>query len=180
MRLFIGIPLAGPVIDEISRLSAQLKSQAKNLRWSAQDSWHITLQFLGNTGEDQYACSAARLRELNFHPIPLAFESLGIFDRAGILFADVAQTPELTALQRGVTGATSQCGFKAEDRPYHPHITLARTKGKEGRRELRKLEAGIRGTKRFGSFVAAEFVLYESLLGSEGSRYLARQRFALK
>lgn len=180
MRLFIGIPLTEPVTDEISRVSTRLKSQAKNLRWSVQDSWHITLQFLGNAGEEQYECLAVRLRELSFSPVPVRVESLGVFDRAGILFAEIARTPELAALQQRVTLATSQCGFKAEDRPYHPHVTLARTKGKDGRRELRKVEAEIRGKKRFGGFVAAEFVLYESRLGSEGSRYLARQRFVLK
>jgi 2'-5' RNA ligase len=64
MRLFAGIPLAAAVIDELSAISLRLQSSADGLRWSAPESWHITLQFLGNTGQEQYECTVARLREM--------------------------------------------------------------------------------------------------------------------
>ncbi len=101
---------------------------ADGLRWSAPESWHITLQFLGNT--PQYECIVARLRELRSPPVPIQLEGLGFFERAGVFFAGVGLTPELQALQQRVTAATGLCGFIPETRPYHPHITLARSKGK--------------------------------------------------
>ena len=45
MRLFAGIPLAAAVIDELSAISIRLRSNDDGLRWSAPESWHITLQF---------------------------------------------------------------------------------------------------------------------------------------
>jgi RNA 2',3'-cyclic 3'-phosphodiesterase len=105
-------------------------------------------------------------------------EGLGFFDRAGVFFAGVALTPQLTALQLQVTDATGGCGFVPETRPYHPHITLARSKGK-GPRALRELKARIHREPKFGGFVAEEFVLYESHLRSGGSRYEIRERFPL-
>jgi RNA 2',3'-cyclic 3'-phosphodiesterase len=77
MRLFAGIPLAAAVIDELSAISVRLRSNDDGLRWSAPDSWHITLQFLGNTGQEQYDCTVARLAELRSPAIPIRLEGTG-------------------------------------------------------------------------------------------------------
>lgn len=180
MRLFIGIPLASAVVNELSSLSLRLRSSDDGLRWSTPESWHITLQFLGNTTEEQYTCIVQRLRELRFAPVPLRLESVGFFDRAGIFFAGVDLTPELLSMQQRVTASTYPCGFPPEDRPYHPHITLARTKGRNGKSSLRKLKDGIRVQPRFTGFIATEFLIYESFLGPSGSRYEIRERFHAK
>jgi 2'-5' RNA ligase len=177
MRLFIGIPLALAVVNELSSLSLRLRSSDDGLRWSTPESWHITLQFLGNTTEEQYACIVERLRELPFAPVPVRLDSIGFFERAGVFFAGVDLTPELLSLQQRVIASTSRCGFAPEDRPYHPHITLARTKGRNGKPSLRKLKDSIRVQPRFTGFTATEFLIYESLLSPSGSRYEIRERF---
>ncbi len=179
MRLFVGIPLTTKVIDELSGVSVRLRSDADDLRWSAPGSWHITLQFLGNTGEEQYECVVARLRELRLAPVPIRLEELGFFDRAGIFFADVRLTPELLLLQQRVIAATGLCGFAAESRSYQPHITLARNTGRNQRRGLRQFKTKIQGQPHFSRFVAEEFMLYESLPGPNGSHYKIRERFPL-
>jgi RNA 2',3'-cyclic 3'-phosphodiesterase len=176
MRLFVGIPLAAEVIEELSAVSMRLPSSGDGLRWSAAESWHITLQFLGNTAE--YECIVARLRELRSPPLQVQLEGLGFFERAGVFFAGVRLAPELEALQQRVTAATGPCGFVPETRPYHPHITLARSKSK-GVTALRELKGRIHREPRFSSFVAKEFVLYESVPGAKGSHYEARERFQL-
>jgi 2'-5' RNA ligase len=111
MRLFIGIPLAAAVIEELSAASSRLRSANDGLRWTAPESWHVTLQFLGNTGPEQYACVVALLHALHAPPVPVCLEELGCFDRAGILFAGVRLTPELLSLQECVIAATQPCGF---------------------------------------------------------------------
>jgi 2'-5' RNA ligase len=176
MRLFVGIPLAAAVIEELSAISLRLQSKEDGLRWSAPESWHITLQFLGNTPE--YDCIVERLRELRSPPVPIRLEGLGFFERAGIFFAGVGLTSELQLLQQRVTAATGLCGFIPETRPYHPHITLARSKGK-GAHRLRELKGRIHREPSFSSFVAEEFVLYESLARPTGSQYEIRERFRL-
>lgn len=177
MRLFLGIPLAATMIGELSGLSARLQAKDDGLRWSAPSSWHVTLQFLGTTEPAQYDCIVPRLLEVRFQPVPIRIESLGFFDRAGVFFAGVLLTPELVSLQQAVIAATSRCGFVSEERPYHPHITLARSKGKAGKRQLRALENRIREQPKFSGFVAKEFLLYESILGPTGSRYVEQERF---
>ena len=173
MRLFIGIPLASSVVTELTTLIEGLKTPADGLRWSAAEGWHITLQFLGSTRVEQYDCVVAGLHGIRFAPFEVNLEPPGFFDRAGVFFAGVKLSAELTGLQAQVMEATKPCGFVPEDRPYHPHITLARDKGGG----LRRLKPRVPDAVKFPGFIANEFLLYESFLGRGGSRYEARERF---
>lgn len=179
MRLFVGIPLEPAVVGQLSEISAKLRSPDDGLRWAAPESWHITLQFLGSTSETKYACVAERLRELRAPGVPVTLQELGFFDRAGVFFAGVGLTPELVVLQQLVVTADAKCGFEAEKRPYHPHITLARVKGEDHGKGLRRLRGKVKQQPIFTEFVAGEFVLYESMLERTGARYEIRERFPL-
>lgn len=123
MRLFIGIPLPAAVEAELLAVCRRLRSANDGLRWSAPESWHITLQFLGNSSPEQFDCLAARLADVRCGPVAVRLGGLGVFDRAGVLLLEVEPTPGLVALQQLVTARTARCGFAAEDRPYQPHIT---------------------------------------------------------
>ena len=177
MRLFIGIPLDPAVVGELAALTERLKSPADGLRWSVAAGWHITLQFLGQTSEEQYKCAAAALCRIGHAPFDVDLDPPGFFDRAGVFFVGVRLSPDLTSLQQRVVASTTPCGFIPEDWPYHPHITLAREKG--GHRALRNLKSRVPGEARFSSFVATEFLLYQSFPGPGGSRYEVRERFPL-
>jgi 2'-5' RNA ligase len=185
MRLFIGIPLASittrDLAAEVNRLQSTSRNPARtdSYRWSARESWHITLQFLGSTTAQQFECVVARLRALHHIPIHIQIGAIGTFARAGVLFVDVHVTPQLLALQQSVTAATANCGFTPEDRPYHPHITLARRKGRGGDKQFRNLQLQTTPPPHFSSFTAESFVLYESIPTPEGSRYEIRERFPL-
>jgi 2'-5' RNA ligase len=185
MRLFIGIPLALATTRDLDAEGKRLQSAKgnpalpDNLRWSTRESWHITLQFLGSASHEQYECVIARLREVHHAQVLIELGSIGTFTRAGVLFVDVRVSPELLALQKTITAATAPCGFTLEDRPYHPHITLARRKGKSQGRELRNLKSQTSPPPHFTSFTAESFILYESVPTPEGSRYEIRERFSL-
>ncbi|HUA92791.1 MAG TPA: RNA 2',3'-cyclic phosphodiesterase [Terracidiphilus sp.] len=179
MRLFIAVPLADSVVTELGRLTGRLRSRAAELRWPTPESWHVTLQFLGNASEEQYGCLIGRLAEVRGRLVPVQLGEPGIFERAGVFYAGVELSPQLIALQQRVAAATAPCGFEPETRPFRPHITLARSKGRSGGRELRGLMAGLPAKIRFSRFTAAEFLLYESHLSSAGATYEVRQRFSL-
>jgi 2'-5' RNA ligase len=204
MRLFVGIPLADAVAREVGAVVERLRSgesagRCDGLRWTELESWHITLQFLGNATEEQLECLKARLGKVRSEPVPVELGDLGCFERAGVFFADVMVTPELNALERSVVAATGQCGFVAETRTFHPHITLARMAGTKGPRDQGNKNTGSHaraekmsrgGTLRdlliragrqpaFTRFTAREFVLYESHLGPGGARYEAQMRVEL-
>jgi 2'-5' RNA ligase len=178
MRLFVAIPLSDAVADELTAITARLRSRGDGLRWQQPESWHITLQFLGSTSQQQYECILPRLRELHLPPLPVRLEGLGFFDRAGVFLATVKVSPALLQLQQRVTAATEPCGFVPEARPYQPHITLARS-GRGQREGILALKDKMRRQPEFTGFVSDEFLLYESFLSPAGSRYEVRARFPL-
>lgn len=182
MRLFIGIPLAASAAQGLLRIRGQFSAISSELRWSSPESWHVTLQFLGSTDEQQQSCVVENLQALSASPVPLRIAGLDFFDRAGVFFAGVGLTPELLALQQRVVTATRHCGFVPEERPYHPHITLARSKGRSGGKALQSLKKAVEVSRvaLAEEFTAEEFLLYESVPGPDGSRYEARARFALR
>ena len=79
-----------------------------------------------------------------------------------------------------VVAATALCGIQPENRPYHPHITLARSKGREGRHGLHVLLERLRSPHPMPSFTTHEFLLYQSIPTPTGSRYEIRERFPLQ
>ncbi len=189
MRLFVGIPLADKAVHElavvVSRLREARGARVGGTRWSDPDSWHITLQFLGSATQEQLRCVAAMLGKVRSTAVPIQVGELGSFERAGVLFADVTATPQLAALQQRVVTATGECGFAAEERPFHPHVTLARkTENREnGNKErgaaLGELAASARNQPAFTRFTSREFLLYESHTRPEGAQYEVRARFEL-
>jgi 2'-5' RNA ligase len=187
MRLFIGIPLSAEVVHQLSTVGSRLRRAGDGLRWTAPESWHITLQFLGETPSDQYHGLVERLGEVRSPSFPVQIGALGFFDRAGVFFAGVELSTPLLSLQHCVTAATSLCGFVPETRPYHPHITLARAKSRDrdqgsgigAQPGLSGLKAQIERWPPFTRFAAQDFNLYESFLGPGGSRYEVRERFPL-
>jgi RNA 2',3'-cyclic 3'-phosphodiesterase len=181
MRLFVGIALSEEATQALRGVRERFAEAGGDVRWQAEATWHVTLQFLGETSAEQAACVTQRLRAVQADRVPVRVEGLGFFERAGIFFADVPVTVELLALEQKVTAATRGCGFVPEARAYHPHITLAKAKG----RNARAMDGLRRAVERAGfalaaEFAAGEFLLYESFPGLEGSRYEVRERFGLK
>jgi 2'-5' RNA ligase len=179
MRLFVGIPLASDAVEALEALSRSLRATGDHLRWSSPDTWHVTLQFLGETSVEKYGCVVTRLAEIRSPAVPVWLSGTGVFERAGVFWAGVNVSPELRLLEKQVVGATSACGFASEDRPYHPHVTLARAKGDDRGHALRKLQGRVKQDVAFPPFTARAFVLYESFLGAGGPRHQVRERFPL-
>lgn len=179
MRLFVAIALVDEARAEVGAVVARLRPREENLRWTAPESWHITLQFLGNAGSEQLRCLTARLSEVRSAAPRIQLTAPGIFGGAGVLHVGVVLTPELAVLQQKVVAATGQCGFAAEERPFHPHITLARAKGPGRARNMAVLGSQLESASAFTPFTAGEFLLYESFTEPRGARYEVRACFRL-
>lgn len=178
-RLFTGIAVYAEQLPNLLRLVTALRGRHPGLRWSDQDGWHVTLQFYGMVDEAREQQLREQLRSVEFGAVRLAVRGMGTFERAGVLWAGVAASSELKGLQRRVVAAGTACGFVAEERPYRPHITIARRKGRGVWGDFPK-EIELDATREFCSFVASEFVLYESVAEPGGSRYEVRDRYPLK
>lgn len=180
MRLFVAVPMEAEARERVAGLSARLKKTIEGMRWSAPESWHITLQFLGNASVEQLEALQTKLCQVESPSFSVQLAGLDVFDRAGALVVQVSLSRELASLQEKTTTATAHCGFRAEARPYHPHITLARMQNAQRGQVRRGVDAAQGDFPRLPRFVAREFCLYESFLGGEGARYEIRARFPLE
>jgi RNA 2',3'-cyclic 3'-phosphodiesterase len=127
MRLFLGMPIPPELAQAFTRLTRAI--ELPKGRPTAPENIHLTLVFLGEVAEPILPPIEQELSELTFAPLPLKLTTLNTFPRAGILFAEVEPTRPLLHLRAKVAASMARCGFAPEDRPYHPHLTLARFHG---------------------------------------------------
>jgi RNA 2',3'-cyclic 3'-phosphodiesterase len=127
MRLFLGLPIPFELTQALARLTRAI--ELPKGRWTEPENLHITLVFLGEVAEPTLPPIEGELSKLTFAPFPLILTRLNTFPRTGVLFAEVEPARPLLHLQAKVAVSMARCGFAPEDRPYHPHITLARFHG---------------------------------------------------
>lgn len=142
MRLFVALLPPPPVLAEIGQLVDGLRVRAPELRWTRLEQWHLTLAFLGQVEERRLPALTERLARLprRHAAFPLAFTGGGRFD-GRVLWAGVSgDLPALRALADSASAAARRTGIALEERPYRPHLTLARARAPT---ELRRLVEGL-------------------------------------
>ena len=130
MRLFIGLPIPAELASTVTRHARTIS--LPKARWTAPENIHLTLVFLGEVAEQRLTSIKHELDELDSAPFPIRLTNLNTFQRAGVLVAEVDPAPRLLRLQAQIASRMVRWGFSPEDRedrPYHPHITLARFRG---------------------------------------------------
>lgn len=138
-------------------------------RWVHMKDYHITLAFLGSVHQQQLQPVIELVRNAikDEKAFPLQIQGLNVFGNnksPRILWAAVHQENKLFQLQRIVHEKCLEAGFTLENRPYHPHITLARnwTGLEEFKLELLAKYNPFRENPL--SFQAGEVVLYKTNL----------------
>lgn len=184
-RLFIAIELSPEVRERLAELISDMRKAAQFTAaapsWSRAEASHLTLQFLGDTAEDKVPALAGALDRAvaTLAPFEVALRGVGGFPslkRPRVLWLGVAEGEAgLRAAQRAVVRETQALGIVPEDRPFRPHLTLARIKSNKA------IELLMQRLRRFtsksaGKFLAEEIVLFRSQLHPDGARYTALHR----
>ncbi|MBN1654689.1 MAG: RNA 2',3'-cyclic phosphodiesterase [Deltaproteobacteria bacterium] len=180
-RLFLAVPVSDRIRSAIlNHLRDHCGRKPLPGRVARPESWHFTLKFLGNVLEAQYDSLLSATNSLGLgKEFELTFDGLGAFPRpskASVLWIGVEKgAEELCRLAALVEDAATSTGFPADNRPFHPHLTLSRIRPPE---PVDSLLSGVAPLKI--TMVVSEIVLYQSHLGKEGARYQVLDRFALK
>ncbi len=128
----MAVELDGGVHEALARVQAELRQRPlPSLRWVRPDAIHLTLKFLGETAADKVPAIEAALRQAlaGLSPLRVELGPLGTFGgrRPRVLWIGVAgDVDRLKDLQARVERALRSLGFPREERPYSPHLTLAR------------------------------------------------------
>jgi 2'-5' RNA ligase len=175
LRTFVGIRCGRKARARLHAAARELARGERALRVPALEDLHLTLQFLGDTRQEDLApvgralVGAAR----GVPPLEVVYEGLGAFPAPGrprVVWAGVREEGEggvLERLARQVGEALGPLGFPPEARRFHAHVTLARVRGRPSARVLEALAAeALRPTELAADFLSE----LELMLSDPGSR----------
>ena len=169
VRLFVALDLPGAARAALVRFR-DAAADAAVWRPLAEESFHVTLAFLGHRPEEDVERVAGVLGEL----APWSAPELALADglllpprRARVLTVALADANgALGPLQASVSAALAAAGlYQPEARPFRPHVTVARLR--PGAHAPRALDVQPEPL----SFTAGAVTLYRSRLGRGGAVY---------
>jgi len=182
MRCFVAVELDPALREAIAtRLVARLPRDP-GVRWCTPQQLHITLKFLGETREQLLPrlCRVLAETAAGIEPFHLALGELGVFPSTRsprVLW--IAVDDPAAGCARWLAAADprlAERGFEPETRPFHPHVTLGRSRSPRGSRIMRDVlsdptAAVGAGELPSGRVRIEQIVLFESLLERGGARY---------
>ena len=129
MRTFIALELPERFVDELAGLSRQLSACVEG-RIMRRETFHVTLAFLGETGEGVVRRAMDALDDAcdEAGPVPLRPTGLGHFGspRDATLWLGLADDPGLMDLAARLRAALRDRDVPFDGKAFRPHITLAR------------------------------------------------------
>jgi 2'-5' RNA ligase len=187
IRAFIALKTPSLWDQKLAALQRDLKSKfgSSAFRWVKPEQIHITLRFFGwlTITQAEQIPPLLKTSASAHSPFTLTCENLGAFPnirRPRVLWAGLKGDLEpAAALQGAISSATQQFGEPPEDRPFKPHLTLARLKEPD-RREITDLEHIVaRGFQIEDAWTVNELLFMQSHLSPQGSTYETLARFRL-
>lgn len=191
IRTFLAVELSEDLRRQIALVQQDLQvrldgesSKAVRIAWVQQSSIHLTMRFLGDMDEqlvDPMREALATVRRS--HPtiqIPLdrlqAFPNLRqprvlwVGPSEQWLKSDTAK--QLTSLHRGIEFCCRSLGFVTEDKPFTPHLTVARIKAGDREVGQRLAQSGVCDRAlSVGTITVGPLVLMKSKLRPTGPVY---------
>ena len=171
-RLFVALRLP----PSVRRALAEWRVEIPGVRWMSSEHLHLTLRFIGSTHPSPV--EEALLKVIP-PPVSLSFERVRLFPRSsrpGVLVATVLITPELQTLHARIETALEQAGIEREERPFRPHVTLARCKNADPA----SLKAILSKNELPANACQLDaFHLFSSFLHPEGTKHTVLESYPL-
>lgn len=166
MRLFVAIDLP----EDVKQTVATLCRGLSGVRWLPPEQLHLTLRFIGEVDDAVIAAIHRELVKITRPPFPLTLNGVGCFPsprRPRVLWVGLNGGEPLMQLQHEVETAVVAAGLPPDERPFSPHITLARLRDhREG-----DVAPFLTQNASFanGPFMVDAFHLYSSVLTAKGA-----------
>lgn len=168
-RVFFALWPAGGVRDALAALASAAQAECGG-RATAPDKIHATLFFVGEIERARVGRLEAIGASTRGRAFALDVNALKYWNHNRIVWAGTNRCPpELSALAASLTRALAAEGVHGGDRPYVPHVTLARN-ARRAPKQTRMVPL---------QWLVADFVLVESVRVGRGSRYDVMARWPL-
>jgi len=182
-RTFLALELPDAVKDALRGWIERLARVIPEVRWVDPASLHLTLAFLCELDDAHLeAATQAAMAVASTHaPFTLRLAHLGIFGSARsprVIWVGLAgEQARLLAVQAALADNLAACGFPREDRPFAPHLTLARIKAPLADEALTALAQAQGEPVKDVSWQADAIAVMKSELVRPTARYTALSRW---
>jgi 2'-5' RNA ligase len=182
-RIFIALKIEpGTKLAEILQSLKSLAAEEK-VNWVDPVNIHITLAFLGDTEEDRIKIAGLLLKRecSGFGEFTFMLKGAGLFRNfrdPRIIWIGIAEPEALIRLNEKIATGLRDTGFRIEDRPFKPHITIGRIKLLK-KPEILKSFLDKYGEVEIQEVNVREVILFESILRPSGPIYKPIGRFTL-
>ena len=175
MRVFLAVPGDPEWIASAREFGERWRPKLPPASWTRPGTWHLTLRFLGESEEAAAARfadaigAAPPIPEVSLPPGgPVVFPPHGRPRVVGVGFAPGPGAEALAEAARTAERAARAIGGEPEERPYRPHVTLARLREPWGRGPVEAFRAAAAGWP-FPDWRVRSIVLYASRLDPSGA-----------
>lgn len=138
---------------------------------------HLTLAFLGELDDATTNRLSKELKSIKMNSFVLHFDKTGCFPgrhHPRVLWVGLNPEPCLNRLAEKIKNSVNSCGIPLEDRPFSPHITLARLK------QYADIHTFLnQKTPKIPEFTVHEFILFQSNLTAKGAVHTPLEKFSL-
>ncbi len=176
-RAFAAIRLPAALHGPLHEAQERLCAAETRIGWTLPADLHLTLIFFGDTPGDRVAALREGLEGIAVRSPPFDFQvaGAGFFGppRAPrVVWAGVAKVPAaMSALVRNLRDFARAGGWRVEDRPFQPHITLGRVRSPAPGGALTAALRSLTNTV-FGSVTAKHLSLMAAAAEAQsGARY---------
>lgn len=161
-RLFFALWPDEGLRAELASRFASLQAVAPAGRPQRPDQWHVTLEFLGNVPAERRSALHAAADRVAMRSFTIDFDRVEHWRQPEVLCLVASAAPaDLSTFVAGLRAALAAAGFAPEQRPFRPHVTLAR----------KVRQAAPATLARPVSWPADRFALVRSVTAPAGSRY---------
>jgi 2'-5' RNA ligase len=130
VRLFIAIEIPQTIRTTFASLLKEFSVIAPQVKWVRARNLHLTLKFLGEIASEKLGPLESVLSTVRSSVgVNLEFRGLGFFPhqkRPRVFWAGMDASANLETLAAEIDQVTHRLGFPLEERPFLPHLTLAR------------------------------------------------------
>ncbi|MBU0755494.1 MAG: RNA 2',3'-cyclic phosphodiesterase [Planctomycetes bacterium] len=173
MRAFVAVEIDEAVRARLAEVRSSGRLHGSAVRWVRPDRMHITMKFIGEMDplSVPLVTKAIQSASQGVRPFEVEFASVGVFPdlkRPRVFWAGIRDAGKnLEIVYNRLEAELSKLEFKSDRKPFLPHLTLARIKGKPSGRV--DLEEGR--DLSFGRQTVKKVTLFESVLRPEGPIY---------
>jgi len=180
VRLFVALEILFAVRENLAALLESLRAVSSQTRWVRPENLHVTLKFMGEVPETKLAATRSVLAGVRSdQPVTVDFRGLGFFPnekRPRVFWAGIEASPNLKTLAADIESVVEKLGIPREQRPFSPHLTLARFEP-PGLPEKLRSAIQEKAAREFGSLRTNQYHLIESKLKPSGAEYTTLESF---